>query len=120
MTKRIAKVPAIVSFAKFAKAEDEKFAAIVPEMSRRKSAVRLQHRAVVALRGLGFDEAELAASWNGQKYFCLRDHRMQRLINDAAAWRETQAQEWNSPSALNASARKLMIKRLRRKIGRKT
>src|SRR5262249_28743249 len=47
--------------------------------------------AIDVLRELGFDEAELAQSWNGAKDISLRDHRLQLLIRDAVLWREAQA-----------------------------
>ena len=45
---------------------------------------------VNVLKGLGFAEPELAASWQGQHGFSLRDHRLQLLVRDATLWREAQ------------------------------
>jgi hypothetical protein len=51
----------------------------------------LQRSAMATLKGLGFEESELIASWNGSKDLSLRDHRMQLLIRDATLWRDAQA-----------------------------
>ena len=45
---------------------------------------------MTVLKDLGFDEAELAASWQGHRDFSLRDHRVQLLVRDATLWREAQ------------------------------
>ena len=50
----------------------------------------LQQRAISVLKDLGFEEAELARSWNGEGEIPLRDHRMQLLIRDAILWRDAQ------------------------------
>jgi len=50
----------------------------------------LQQRAISVLKDLGFEEAELARSWNGEGEIPLRDHRMQLLIRDAIFWRDAQ------------------------------
>ena len=47
-----------------------------------------QEACLATLTGLGFAEAELAQSWQGQKDLSLRDHRVQLLIRDATLWRE--------------------------------
>jgi hypothetical protein len=46
---------------------------------------------MAVLKDHGFEEAELAASWHGQKDFSLRDHRVQLLVRDAILWREAKA-----------------------------
>jgi len=40
------------------------------------------------LKDLGFEEAELARSWNGESEIPLRDHRMHLLSRDAILWRD--------------------------------
>jgi hypothetical protein len=77
-------------FAHFAKRQDELFIEKVPEFADVQKAAELQSKAVTVLKDLGFDEAELAASWQGQKDLSLRDHRVQLLVRDAALWREAQ------------------------------
>jgi hypothetical protein len=78
-------------FSEFAKREDDLFKEKVSDMADDKKAAELQTRCLATLTGLGFAEAELAQSWNGQKDLSLRDHRVQLLIRDATLWREAQA-----------------------------
>jgi hypothetical protein len=78
-------------FAEFAKRQDDLFTEKVPDMADPDKAAHLQSAAIDVLKELGFDEAELAQSWNGAKEFSLRDHRLQLIIRDAVAWREAQA-----------------------------
>jgi hypothetical protein len=52
---------------------------------------KLQSAAVAVLKAHGFEEPELAASWNGHKDFSLRDHRVQLLVRDAVLWCEAKA-----------------------------
>jgi hypothetical protein len=78
-------------FSEFARHEDDLFNEKVPDMADAKKAAELQTRCLATLTGLGFAEAELAQSWNGQKDLSLRDHRVQLLIRDATLWREAQA-----------------------------
>ncbi len=78
-------------FSEFAKREDDRFKEKVPDMTDADKAVKLQNAALQALSDLGFAEAELAASWQGQRDLSLRDHRVQLLIRDAVLWREAQA-----------------------------
>jgi hypothetical protein len=78
-------------FSEFARHEDDLFKEKVPDMADDKKAAELQTRCLATLTGLGFAEAELAQSWNGQKDLSLRDHRVQLLIRDATLWREAQA-----------------------------
>jgi hypothetical protein len=77
-------------FTQFAKRQDELFIEKVPEFGDARKAVELQSAAVTVLKDLGFDEAELAASWQGRQDFSLRDHRVQLLVRDATLWREAQ------------------------------
>ena len=77
-------------FAQFAKRQDELFVEKVPEFADARKAVELQSAAVTVLKDLGFDDAELAASWQGRQDFSLRDHRVQLLVRDATLWREAQ------------------------------
>jgi hypothetical protein len=77
-------------FAQFAKRQDELFIERVPEFGDARKAAELQSAAVTVLKDLGFDEAELAASWQGHRDFSLRDHRVQLLVRDAALWRGAQ------------------------------
>jgi hypothetical protein len=77
-------------FVQFAKRQDELFIEKVPEFGDARKAAELQSAAVTVLKDLGFDEAELAASWQGQKGLSLRDHRVQLLVRDATLWREAQ------------------------------
>jgi hypothetical protein len=84
-------VEKLAHFTDFAKREDDLFKEKVPDMADEAKAAELQKRALAVLSDLGFDEAELAQSWNGQKDLSLRDHRVQLLIRDATLWREAQA-----------------------------
>jgi hypothetical protein len=77
-------------FGQFAKRQDELFVEKVPEFADAKKGAELQSAAVTVLKDLGFDETELAASWQGQKDLSLRDHRVQLLVRDATLWREAQ------------------------------
>ena len=77
-------------FGQFAKRQDELFKEKVPEFADARKAAELQGAAAAVLRDLGFDDAELAASWQGQWGLSLRDHRMQLLVRDATLWREAQ------------------------------
>jgi hypothetical protein len=78
-------------FTEFAQRQDELIQEKLPDMADAKKAAELQTRCLATLTGLGFAEAELAQSWNGQKDLSLRDHRVQLLIRDATLWREAQA-----------------------------
>jgi hypothetical protein len=78
-------------FTEFAQQQDELIKEKLPDMADVKKAAELQTRCLATLTGLGFAEAELAHSWNGQKDLSLRDHRVQLLIRDATLWREAQA-----------------------------
>ena len=84
-------VEKLVQFTDFAKREDDLFKEKVPDMANEAKAAELQKKALAVLSELGFDEAELAQSWNGQRDLSLRDHRVQLLIRDATLWREAQA-----------------------------
>jgi hypothetical protein len=84
-------VEKLAHFTDFAKRQDDLFKEKVPDMADEAKAAELQKRALAVLSDLGFDEAELAQSWNGQKDLSLRDHRVQLLIRDATLWREAQA-----------------------------
>ena len=77
-------------FGQFAKREDELFIDQVPEFGDPRKAAELQGTAVKLLKDLGFDDAELAASWQGLRGLSLRDHRMQLLVRDATLWRQAQ------------------------------
>lgn len=81
----------VQQFSEFAKREDSLFREKVPDMADEGKAAELQKKALAVLSDLGFDEAELAQSWNGAKDLSLRDHRVQLLIRDATLWREAQA-----------------------------
>jgi len=78
-------------FAAFVRAEDEALRGKLPDMADPAKADALQKACLATLTGLGFAEAELAQSWQGQKDLSLRDHRVQLLIRDATLWREAQA-----------------------------
>src|SRR5262245_27246080 len=78
-------------FSEFARREDDLFKEKVPDMADDKKAAELQTRCLATLTGLGFAEADLARSWNGQGDLSLRDHRVQLLIRDATLWREAPA-----------------------------
>jgi hypothetical protein len=78
-------------FAAFVRAEDEALRGKLPDMADPAKAEALQKACLATLTGLGFAEAELAQSWQGQKDLSLRDHRVQLLIRDATLWREAQA-----------------------------
>ncbi len=77
-------------FAEFSKRQDDLFAEKVPDMKDPAKAAKLQSAAMTVLKELGFEEAELASSWNGEKDLSFRDHRVQLLIRDATLWREAQ------------------------------
>jgi hypothetical protein len=78
-------------FAAFAKRQDELFKEKVPAMADPAKVAELQSGALAVLTEHGFEEAELAASWHGQKDFSLRDHRIQLVVRDAILWREANA-----------------------------
>jgi hypothetical protein len=78
-------------FQAFARRHDVLFHEKVPEFSDAAQAAKLQSAAVAVLREHGFEDTELAASWQGQKDLSLRDHRLQLVIRDAIRWREAQA-----------------------------
>jgi hypothetical protein len=78
-------------FADFAKRQDDLFKDKVPQMADPAEVAKLQSAAMAVLKDHGFEEAELAASWHGQKDFSLRDHRVQLLVRDAILWREAKA-----------------------------
>jgi hypothetical protein len=84
-------VEKLAQFTDFAKRQDDLFKEKVPDMADEAKAAELQKKALAVLSDLGFEEAELAQSWNGQKDLSLRDHRVQLLIRDATLWREAQA-----------------------------
>jgi hypothetical protein len=77
-------------FSGYAKREDELFVEKVPDLADPKKAAELQSAAVSVLKDLGFEEGELAQSWQGAKALSLRDHRVQLLIREATLWREAQ------------------------------
>jgi hypothetical protein len=78
-------------FSEFAKKEDALFEEKVPDLRDPEKAEKLRKSAVALLESIGFTNAELGASWSGEKDIPLRDHRMQLLIHDAMQWREAQA-----------------------------
>jgi hypothetical protein len=78
-------------FSDFARKEDDLFTEKVPDMADPEKAAKLKSAALAHLKELGFEEAELASTWNGQGGISLRDHRMQLLIRDATLWREAQS-----------------------------
>jgi hypothetical protein len=80
----------VQKFSEFAKLEDDLFSEKVTDMADPEKAAKLQQAAISVLKDVGFSEAELAGSWNGEKDLSLRDHRMQLLIRDATLWREAQ------------------------------
>jgi hypothetical protein len=77
-------------FSDFAKREDDLFIEKVPDMANAEKAAKLQSAAMTVLKDLGFNDAELGQSWNGDKDLSLRDHRVQLLIRDATLWRDAQ------------------------------
>jgi hypothetical protein len=83
-------------FSEFAKRQDDLFKDRVPDMGDPAKAAKLQRAAMNVLKDLGFEEAELASSWNGEKDLSLRDHRVQLLIRDATLWRDAQAKAVNA------------------------
>src|SRR3984893_1406905 len=80
----------VQKFSEFAKREDDLFGEKVTDMADPEKAAKLQQAAISVLKDVCFSEAELGASWNGEKDLSLRDHRMQLLIRDATLWREAQ------------------------------
>ncbi|MEA2955813.1 MAG: hypothetical protein QOJ58_1313 [Alphaproteobacteria bacterium] len=81
----------VQQFSEFARREDDLFKEKVPDMADAKKTSALQTACLAVLKELGFQEAELAQSWHGQRDLSLRDHRVQLLIRDATLWREAQA-----------------------------
>src|SRR5919204_2088569 len=65
----------LAQFADFATREDDLFKEKAPDMADAAKTAELQSKALKVLHELGFDEAELAQSWNGQRDLSLRDHR---------------------------------------------
>ena len=81
----------VQQFSEFARREDDLFKEKVPDMADPKKVAELQTAALAVLKDLGFQETELAQSWQGQRDLSLRDHRVQLLIRDATLWRDAQA-----------------------------
>ena len=81
----------VQQFSEFARREDDLFKEKVPDMADPKKVAELQTAALAVLKDLGFQETELAQSWQGQGDLSLRDHRVQLLIRDATLWRDAQA-----------------------------
>ena len=81
----------VQQFAEFARREDDLFKEKVPDMADARKTAALQSACLAVLKELGFQETELAQSWQGQRDLSLRDHRVQLLIRDATLWREAQA-----------------------------
>jgi hypothetical protein len=78
-------------FAEFARREGELFAEKVPEMADDIKAAEFQKDAMASLKGVGFEENELAAAWQGRINVPFRDHRVQLMIHKAALWDKAQA-----------------------------
>jgi hypothetical protein len=77
-------------FFEFAKRQGELLVEKVPDLADPDKAAKLQDAAILVLKDLGFENAELAALWSGQKELSLRDHRLQLLVRDGILWRDAQ------------------------------
>ena len=77
-------------FAKFAEEQDKEFIERAPEFANKDRAAELQGAAIKTLKNIGFTDDELGKHWNKQERLCLRDARMQELIQKAARWDRAQ------------------------------
>ena len=73
---------------KFAQDQDVLAVEKIPELADATKAPKLQQQAADYLQDIGFKRDELAATWNGQEKFSLRDARLQQIILDASRYRE--------------------------------
>jgi hypothetical protein len=71
----------------FTKAEDAKFLEHVPDYADPVKAAKLQGEALDTLKDIGFSDDELDDYWQARKPLLARDHRVQRLIHEAAQYR---------------------------------
>jgi hypothetical protein len=77
--------------AAWAKQQDDLVTKHVPELADPAQAAPLQRATIAMLTDIGLSEPELRALWNGEAKLDLRDARAQRVLADAAKYREGQA-----------------------------
>ena len=87
----------------FAKQQDDLFAQRATEMRNPEEAQRIATQAVNTLRDVGFSDGDLDQLWSGKANVSLRDHRLQLIIKDAAAYRTAKAAVPAKKAALPAS-----------------
>ena len=75
----------------FASKADKEVFERIPELADPEKRSKIQEGARALLTDVGFKEAELQQSWNGELGISLRDPRMQEIVNDARKYREAQA-----------------------------
>jgi hypothetical protein len=63
----------------------------IPELNDTTRAAALRDATKNMLRGVGFQDAELAHAWDGRSGFSLRDGRVQQVLADAARYRQMMA-----------------------------
>ena len=83
--------------AAWAKQQDDLVTKHVPELGDPAQAAPLQRATIAMLTDIGLTEPELRALWNGEAKLDLRDARAQRVLADAARWREAQAKARVAP-----------------------
>jgi hypothetical protein len=71
--------------------EDELFSQHAPEMASAAQARDLRNDVTQMFRDVGFNDDEVDHAWTGKGGVALRDHRVQRIIRDAALWRRANA-----------------------------
>ena len=75
----------------FMASEGVKLVEALPELADRQKMSQAQESALAVLRDLGFKDDELGASYRGEKDISVHDHRFQRLVHEAALYRDGQA-----------------------------
>ena len=83
--------------AAWAKAQDDLVTKNIPELADPAQAAPLQRATLAMLTDVGLTEPELRSLWNGEAKLDLRDARAQRVLADAAKWREAQAKARVAP-----------------------
>jgi hypothetical protein len=83
--------------AAWSKAQDDEVMKHVPELADPAQAAPLQKATLAMLTDVGLSESELRSLWNGEAKLDLRDARAQRVLADAARWREAQAKARVAP-----------------------
>jgi hypothetical protein len=72
----------------FASEQDRLFLLRAPKLSNPTCAQRAMDAATRILEDIGFNQDELKQAWTGERFFSLRDHRLQWLIFENIRYRE--------------------------------